>query len=63
MCPPTKENALFLIPMDTEGKQMREQDQMPSQSLQRAQNPAPSPALKGLQAGIGRLWLMVGTGH
>ena len=45
--------------MDIEGKQMREQDQMPSQSLQRAQNPAPRPALKGLLAGIGRLWFML----
>lgn len=42
MSVPTKENSLLLIPMDIEGKQMREQDQMPSQSLQPVQNPAPT---------------------
>ena len=28
--------------MDIEGKQMRKEDQMPSQSLQQVQNPAPT---------------------
>jgi len=42
MSVPTKENSLLLIPMDIEGKQMREQHQVPSQSLQPVQNPAPT---------------------